>query len=75
MTDHTVSCPTISPDGKYMACTYPAAKRFSLAVVPFEGGSPIRTYDLYGDFMANLLWTPDGHSIAFLNAQEGTPNI
>lgn len=77
LTDRSASWPTISPDGKYVACTYldPLTSRFKLAVAPFQGGAPLRAYDLYGDFMANLLWTPDGGGIAFLSSQGGTPNI
>ena len=47
-----------------------------LAVIPFEGGQPAKTFDLPPTFhRGGLRWTPDGHAIAYTARRDGASNI
>jgi len=68
---------TISPDGKFLAYPYrdsvpvPATR---LAIVPVEGGSPIKVLNAPGTVWG-LLWSPDGKSLQYSFPRNGTYNI
>jgi serine/threonine protein kinase/Tol biopolymer transport system component len=84
LTDYESRGPTISPDGKWIACIYfpdPAnpGKR-KIALVPFEGGQPARTIDFErsmqpGSRDSGFKWTPDGLALAYLDVRKGVSNI
>ncbi|MBA3440654.1 MAG: PD40 domain-containing protein [Pyrinomonadaceae bacterium] len=76
LTDKYSSMPAISPDGKSVACLYrdePTSPN-KIAIVPFEGGQPVRVFDLptgSGIFR----WTPDGGALDYIDTQRGVSNI
>jgi hypothetical protein len=47
----------------------------SLAIVPFAGGQRAKAFLLPVTSDLPLLWTPDGHAIAFINSVNGVGNI
>ncbi len=58
----------ISPDGKQIVCSYLEEPNspVKLAILPLEGGQPIRTFALPNGFPeTNLRWTMDGRSIVY----------
>jgi len=69
--------PAISPDGKWIACVLSegSGQRPKLAVLPFQGGPPTKTFDIsLGG--GPLDWTPDGKSVTFLAARnQGSSDI
>jgi len=75
LTEKTAELPTVSPDGKLVACLYEADNApVRIALVPLEGGRPLKTLD-YGVPPAILRWTPDGRAIAYVDPRDGVSNI
>jgi serine/threonine protein kinase/Tol biopolymer transport system component len=75
LTDTFSAAPTISPDGKLIACYYWDAKpdtQLSIALIPFEGGQPVKTFNLPSQFVR---WTPDGSALTYVDSRSGVSNI
>lgn len=75
--------PAISPDGKWIAGWYRDESRPSspwrLAVVPFEGGPPVKQFDLPSIFTASwdspVRWSQDGRSITYIDRPNYAENL
>jgi len=68
----------ISADGKFIACWYQDEKPNSprrLIILPFEGGSPIKTFDMPPTSSGHPNWTPDGKAITIYDGRSGTSNL
>jgi Tol biopolymer transport system component/DNA-binding winged helix-turn-helix (wHTH) protein len=63
-------CPSISPDGKLIALWYQEGQSdtWKLALVPFAGGKPIKTFDVPSGAhtWAALRWKPDGRVVTYM---------
>jgi serine/threonine protein kinase len=79
LTNRTSEIPTISPDGKSIAYYYSDEQTNSqprLAIIPFEGGAPVKTVDLPRSVQpVAFAWLPDGKSIAYLDNSSGILNV
>ncbi|HUQ31686.1 MAG TPA: protein kinase [Pyrinomonadaceae bacterium] len=70
--------PTISPDGKLIACHYKEPEKpWKVAFIPIEGGKPSKFLDVPQTSATNLtfpgfLWTPDKRALTF---RDGTMNL
>jgi Tol biopolymer transport system component len=65
----------ISPDGKMIAYTQrtPVTR---LALIPFEGGEPLKFFDLAaGAQIAQVRWLPDGSALTYTVDRGGVSNI
>jgi Tol biopolymer transport system component len=72
--------PSISPDGKLIACYYVAdiTRATKIGIFPIDGGEPIKQFDLLtpaGAGSPPVRWMPDGRSIAYIATQAGVSNI
>ncbi len=70
--------PAVSPDGKWIACRYPKGHTDRIAIIPFEGGEPVKL--LYcppeeRNAPNRLHWTPDGRAITYVTRKSGVDNI
>lgn len=78
LTDFTSATPIISPDGKQIACSYLDFKakptRQLVAIIPFEGGQPIKTFDIVMRPL-RLRWTPDGKALIYNQTRAGVSNL
>ena len=63
----------ISPNGQLMAYVRPArpGPRWSIIIMPFEGGPPLKTFDVTSDTRPTSRWTPDGRAIIYNLTQGG----
>ncbi len=73
VTDRQCVSPSISPDGKSIACFSPDAKaslRWQIAIVPFDGGPATKLIDLPATVAidAGPKWTHDGRSIVYIDS-------
>jgi serine/threonine protein kinase/dipeptidyl aminopeptidase/acylaminoacyl peptidase len=70
LTDYTTQVPVVSPDGKLIVCTYfdeqVSPKRWRFALIPFDGGQPIKLFDRTQVQAQRARWSPDGHSLFYL---------
>ena len=77
LTDRFSQTPVFSPDGKQIACRYleqPNAQ-FKFAILPSEGGPPIRTFTFPTGGVTNLRWSVDGRALIYGITQRGISNL
>ncbi|MCI0662673.1 MAG: winged helix-turn-helix domain-containing protein [Acidobacteria bacterium] len=78
LTHHTTLFPSVSPDGKLIACEIRDEKinRMFAAIFPFEGGEPIKVFDqMPAPAWGLLRWTPDGRALTYIVTKDGVSNI
>jgi Tol biopolymer transport system component len=74
MAENILTAPSLSPDGKHFAYPYwdEQGQTTKTAVVPFEGGPPVKTFD---DLPLKLVWTTDSRALAYVDTRGGVSNI
>ncbi len=76
LTDAYSTWPSVSPDGKWIACWYRQGGSMKAAVLPLEGGEPVKTFAIGPgvEVLAELRWTPDGRAVTYINNGGGVLN-
>ncbi len=78
LTDYSAMYPSVSRDGKWIACVYTPVQGQppKLALVPFEGGQPAKVFPVpENTYPKSLRWTPDDRAISFLHIVGDVTNI
>ena len=82
VSDHVVTSAAVSPDGGFIAYTYPESRDpFAppnrLAVIPFEGGAHVKTFEFVGSgtVLPVIQWAQDGKSIFYTVSTNNVTNI
>lgn len=82
ITQHVSNNPMVSPDGKFIAYLYPEAAdplapNNRIAIIPFEGGEPIKTFGFQGATTVGTIaeWSKDGKSILYTSNNNNVTNI
>jgi TolB protein len=82
VSDHVTSSAAVSPDGHFIAFTYPESRDPSappnrLGVIAFEGGSTLKTFQFAGSgtVLPVIQWSQDGQSIFYTVSTNNTTNI
>ena len=77
LSDSYALFPSISPDGKMIACLGRGDSKAVLRVLPFEGGRPLKTFDLAAPtFSGNRIqWTPDGKALIYGTEVDGVTSV
>ncbi len=78
VTEKFTSSPAISPNGKLIACIYREDQANSsnrIALIPFEGGEPIKVFDAPTRIGLLIRWTPDGRTVTYIATSAGVSNI
>ena len=80
LTDYAATEPDVSPDGKYLSCFTGAEsdpKRSAMAVIPFDGGKPLKTFNVPQTTVVDLspIWTPDGRNLTYIDLHGDVSNL
>jgi Tol biopolymer transport system component len=78
LSEKSLSEPAVSPDGKMIAALFldeQTSSTTKIAVLPFEGGEIIKTFDVPHSIWGNVRWTPDGKGLAYVVTAGGVSNI
>jgi serine/threonine protein kinase len=72
--------PSLSPDGKLIACYYFDEKTSlsKIAIFPFAGGEPLKLFDLAQPVISgnpSMRWLPDGSGLTYIMTRGGVSNI
>jgi Tol biopolymer transport system component len=75
--------PSISPDGRFIACFYldeqtnTQTSQMSIAILPFEGGTPRKIFKALrtANRFAGIRWTADGRALTYVDSLNGYSNI
>jgi Tol biopolymer transport system component len=73
-----ISQARVSPDGKTLVCRQTDENPNSparLILMPLEGGTPTRSFDLPVTVFGAPEWAPDGKSVYVVDSRTGTPNL
>jgi Tol biopolymer transport system component len=76
LNDEFLVCPALSHDGQWIAAFSSGEGPSKIAVVPASGGPTARVFDMPPKLISGLLrWTPDGHSITYIENRAGVSNL
>jgi len=78
ISDKTLSEPSISPDGTMIAAIYRDEQPNSparIAVIPFEGGDVVKTFDVQRPAWGNVRWSRDGKALTYVATAGDVSNI
>jgi Tol biopolymer transport system component len=75
LTNVTSWPPSVSPDGKYIACGYwdeQLNSQLVVAIIPMEGGQPIKSFNIP---IGLVRWAADSSGLMFIDNRGGVSNI
>ncbi len=76
LTDKYSRMPVVSPDGRYIVCSYYRDENFKgFAIIRFEDGEPIRLLPIPVIANQRVRWTPDGNGLTYIDVRDGVSNI
>lgn len=77
LSDSYALFPSVSPDGKMIACLGRNDSKAVLRILPFAGGPPLKTFDLAApNFSGNRIqWTPDGKALIYGTELDGLTSV
>jgi serine/threonine protein kinase/Tol biopolymer transport system component len=79
ITQDITSIPTVSPDGKLIACTYFGFDKpqspTKVGVYPFKGGKALAVFDRPEGSDDNVYWSADGTGIEYIVSEGGVSNV
>jgi TolB protein len=74
LTDYIASRPSVSPDGKMIACVGRTESRRELLILPSEGGQPLKRFDLAG-WGSRLQWAEGGKALIYGIERNGVTSL
>jgi Tol biopolymer transport system component/DNA-binding winged helix-turn-helix (wHTH) protein len=74
LTDFVAGMPSVSPDGKTIACIGRNESKRELLILPFEGGQQIEKLEFFG-WMSRIQWTNDGKTVIYAGERNGRSAI
>ena len=76
-TSSNSSIPTVSPDGKYVECSYWDEKSETrrIAILPIDGGPPARIFSIPIRRWQRIRWTRDSSALTYVDVRGGVSNL
>jgi TolB protein len=73
VTQYFAVYPSVSPDGKTIACLVRNQAKSELLLIPFDGGQPLKRIDVSGGSFScyRIKWAPDGKSLIYATNPNG----
>lgn len=75
LTGYPAYFPSVSPDGKFIACVGGSEpkRKLSILILPFEGGQPLKRFDFSGGGFSKsrIQWTADGKALTYAAERNG----
>ena len=66
----------VSHNGKMVACSLEKpGSPAKIAVLPIEGGAPLKIFDAKFELPARMRWSPDGRAVTYIGRQDGLADI
>ena len=67
---YIASWPSVSPDGKRIACLGRDESKREIVILPIEGGPPLKRLEFHGANLSatRIEWTPDGQALIYAAA-------
>ena len=76
LTNNMSGHPVFSPDGAKIACLYEEQdSKIKIAIIPANGGPPVKSFPLPGGISLTFRWTPDGKAIMYPLRRDGVGNL
>jgi TolB protein len=77
LTEYAAENLEVSPDGKLIVCQYREEINlpWRYAIIPSDGGKPIKIFDLPSAPEKDIRWSPDGLALTYVTHQNGVSNI
>jgi Tol biopolymer transport system component/DNA-binding winged helix-turn-helix (wHTH) protein len=75
LADTSASHAAVSPDGKLIAHYVARDSHYRLALVPFEGGEPVKIFDRRIFAGGPIRWTADGGGLLYVERRGGASNF
>lgn len=77
LTDYYALLPSVSPDGKMIACLGRNGSKAALLVLSSSGGPPIKTFELAGQTFSGtrIQWTADGKDLTYATELDGMTEL
>jgi Tol biopolymer transport system component len=80
LSDRDCERPAVSPDGRLIAYFHrdeSAGRQYRIAVIPFAGGQPVRTFAIPRGIapLPYVHWSPDGKALTYAAERDGISNI
>lgn len=76
LTDYPASYPSVSPDGKMIACMGRNEPKFGLSILILrsEGGQPLKRLEFTGGGFSGvrMQWTPDGKALIYATERQSS---
>src|SRR5205807_1848793 len=67
--------PVVSPDNEFIACRYDVETGQEVAILPFQGGRPIKLLPITIMDRQRVQWTADGRALTYIKPVNGAYNI
>ena len=74
LTDFVATTPSVSPNGKVIACIGRNESKRRLLILPIEGGPPVKEAEFFG-WVSRLQWMNDGKAVIYAGERSGRKAI
>ncbi len=75
LTDENARMPIVSPDNQFIAYRYSIEAAEGIAILPFQGGPPVKRVPIPIMDWQRVQWVANGHALTYIDTTNGVSNI